>query len=97
MEFIHFEALDEDENGDFNTENKVSDDLSSFISKGNKNVYDYYTFDNVTRFTKNALKNAFIEFLNVMLSIFVKIQTTNCLKMTNLKNWMKTLIRLMNL
>lgn len=89
MEFIHFEALDEDENGDFNTENKVSDDLSSFIhdSKGNKNVYDYYTFDNVTRFTKNALKNTFIEFLNVMmLSIFVKIPTTNCLKMTNLKN-----------
>lgn len=89
MEFIHFEALDEDENGDFNTENKVSDDLSSCIddSKGNKNVYDYCTFDNVTRFTKNALKNAFIEFLNVMmLSIFVKIPTTNCLKMTNLKN-----------
>lgn len=89
MEFIHFETLDEDENGDFNTENKVSDDLSSCIddSKGNKNVYDYCTFDNVTRFTKNALKNAFIEFLNVMmLSIFVKIPTTNCLKMTNLKN-----------
>ena len=89
MEFIHFEALDEDENGDFNTENKVSDDLSSCIddSKGNKNVYDYCTFDNVTRFTKNALKNAFIEFLNVMmLSIFVKIPTANCLKMTNLKN-----------
>ena len=47
MEFIRFEALDEDENDvDFNVENKVSDDLSSYIddSERNENVCDYYKF-----------------------------------------------------
>ena len=45
MEFIHFEALDEDEDIDFNLDSKVSDDdLSSFIddSETNEDICEYY-------------------------------------------------------
>lgn len=61
MEFIHFEASDGNENNvDFNVENKVGDDLISFIdnSERNENVYNYYKFD-VTRSAENALEDAF--------------------------------------
>ena len=71
MEFIHFEALDEDENIDFNVEGKVSDDdLSSFIddSEKNENVCDYYRFDNVTRSAESALKNVLeLKYYSLML------------------------------
>ena len=63
MEFVHFDALDEDEDIYFNVEGKVSDDnWSSFIddSKTNENVCKYYRFDNVTRSADGALEDAFI-------------------------------------
>lgn len=44
MEFIHFEASDGNENDvDFNVENKVGDDLMSFIdnSARNENLCNY--------------------------------------------------------
>lgn len=49
MDFIHFEALDEDENIVFNVQGKVSDDnLESFIdeSETNENVCKYCRFYN---------------------------------------------------
>ena len=63
MEFIHFEALDEDEYTDFNVEGKVSDDeLSSVVddSEANENVCESYRFDNAARSTESALEYAFI-------------------------------------
>lgn len=49
MDFIHFEAVNEDENIDFNVQGKVSDDnLESFVddSEANENVCQYCRFDN---------------------------------------------------
>ena len=64
MEFIYFEALDENEDIDFNVESNVShDDMSSFIddSEKNEDVCKYHRSDNVTRSAENPLEDAFIQ------------------------------------
>ena len=65
MEFLHFEALDEDEDIGSDVEGKISDNgnLISFFddSETNENVWEYYRFNSITRSTESALNDAFNE------------------------------------